>query len=76
MAGPIPAGRSFGRGVLGHIYVGLVVPGRQGKWFHQWSDIDLRYVHGRMEYRLQDQDFPGTTVTLSAAALAESVVWC
>ena len=60
-------------GVLGHIYAGLTVEGGPSKWFHQWSEIDMCYVDGRMEYTLQDEDFPGTTVSLRAAALSKSV---
>ena len=60
-------------GVLGHIYAGLAVEGGKSKWFHQWSEIDMRYVDGRVEYTLHDKDFPDTTVSLGAAALAESV---
>jgi len=60
-------------GLLGHLFIGLETEGGASKWFHQWSEIDVRYVDGRMDYTIQDKKFPGTKVSLSAAALAESV---
>ena len=59
-------------GLLGHLFAGLVQEGGEGKWFHQWSDIDVRYVNGVMEYTLTDPAFPGVTVRLRASALAHS----
>ena len=59
-------------GLLGHLMLGLLESGGSSKWFHQWSEIDVRYVDGRMEYELRDAAFPGVCVHLSAIALAES----
>ncbi len=59
-------------GLLGHLQVGLVQPGGGDKWLHQWTDMVVRYVEGRMEYVLQDDGFPGTTVHLAATPLATS----
>lgn len=59
-------------GLLGHLYVGLVPENGASKWLHQWSDIDLNYVDGRLEYTLRDRAFPGVTVRLVASALARS----
>lgn len=58
-------------GLLGHLFLGLV-QGEQGKWFHQWREIDVSYVEGRMEYILTDPEFPRVTIRLAAAALADS----
>src|SRR5262249_18686468 len=41
-------------GLLGHLMIGLAAPDGSSKWFHQWSEILVRYVEGRMEYELQD----------------------
>ncbi|MCL4692817.1 MAG: DUF4450 domain-containing protein, partial [Candidatus Hydrogenedentes bacterium] len=58
-------------GLLGHLRVGLV--GKESsKWFHDWLEIDVRYIDGRMDYRLTDPAFPGVAVELSAAPLANS----
>jgi len=59
-------------GLLGHLQVGLT-SGGASKWFHQWSDITVRYVDGRMEYTLRDEAFPGAVVKLVALPLADSV---
>ena len=58
-------------GLLGHLYVGLTSAGAS-KWFHEWSDLNVRYVDGRMEYTLRDAAFPGVTVNLVAMPLADS----
>ncbi|GMV92851.1 MAG: hypothetical protein AMXMBFR82_26290 [Candidatus Hydrogenedentota bacterium] len=58
-------------GLLGHLRVGLV--GKENsKWLHEWSEIDVQYIDGRMDYRLADPAFPGISVQLSAAPLAGS----
>jgi hypothetical protein len=58
-------------GLLGHLQVGLTSAGAS-KWFHQWSELTVRYVDGRMAYTLSDQDFPGVVVVLVAMPLADS----
>jgi hypothetical protein len=58
-------------GLLGHLQVGLTSAGAS-KWFHQWSELTVRYVDGRMEYTLSDKDFPGVVVKLVAIPLADS----
>lgn len=59
-------------GLLGHLMLGLLAKDGTSKWFHQWSEIDLRYVEGRMEYELRDPSFPGVRVRLSAIAMSGS----
>ena len=59
-------------GLLGHLMLGLLRADGTGKWFHQWSEVRVRYVEGRMEYELRDAAFPGARVRLTAIALAES----
>ncbi len=58
-------------GLLGHLRVGLV-DGAASKWFHEWADIEVAYVDGRMDYVLHDPAFPGVAVSLSPAPLAAS----
>ena len=58
-------------GFLGHLYLGLKGED-DGKWLHQWSNLDVSYVDGRMDYVLSDAAFPGTTVFLSVTTLAQS----
>ena len=58
-------------GLLGHLQIGLTSEGAS-KWFHQWSDLTVRYVDGCMEYTLSDKDFPGVVVMLGALPLADS----
>jgi Domain of unknown function (DUF4450) len=58
-------------GLLGHLQIGLSTAGAT-KWFHQWSDLDVRYVDGAMEYTIHDGSFPGITVSLTAVPLADS----
>lgn len=60
-------------GLLGHLQIGLTLENGTSKWFHQWADLKIRYVEGRMEYMLIDPDFPGVQVRLTAGALAASV---
>ena len=50
-----------------------VTRGEASKWLHQWSEIAVRYVDGRMEYVLRDPAFEGLAIKLSAAPLAHSV---
>lgn len=59
-------------GLLGHLYLGLVLADGTGKWLHEWSDIDVSYVDGRMEYTLTDSTCPGATINLQAVALARA----
>ena len=59
-------------GLLGHLMLGLLGPDGSSKWFHQWSEIEVRYVDGRMGYVLRDAAFPGARVHLTAIALADS----
>ena len=59
-------------GLLGHLMLGLLSSDGTSKWFHRWSEIDVRYLDGRMEYDLRDAAFPGVRVRLSAIAMADS----
>lgn len=59
-------------GLLGHLQVGLE-NGGTNKWFHQWANINVSYVDGRLEYRVTDPDFPGLSIKLTALPLAHSV---
>jgi len=58
-------------GLLGHLHLGLTTASAS-KWFHQWSDLQVRYVDGRMEYTLRDPSFPDVVVSLVALPLANS----
>ncbi len=58
-------------GLLGHLYLGLV-SGSTSKWFHHWSELEVRYTEGRMEYTLRDASFLGVEVALAAAPLADA----
>ncbi|MFH1568103.1 MAG: DUF4450 domain-containing protein [Gemmatimonadota bacterium] len=58
-------------GLLGHLKLGLAADGG-GKWLDRWSGLAVRYVDGRMEYDLRDEDLAGAQVHLSAIALAAS----
>jgi hypothetical protein len=58
-------------GLQGHLQVGLTTAGAS-KWFHQWSELHVRYVDGGMEYAIHDASFPGLTVFLVALPLADS----
>lgn len=59
-------------GLLGHLMAGLVTADGRSKWFHQWSEITVRYVDGRMEYNLTDPSFPRVHVRIKAIPLASS----
>ena len=58
-------------GLLGHLRLGLV-RGDTSKWLHEWSEIDVRYVDGRMDYVIHDPAFPDIAIALSAVPLADS----
>jgi hypothetical protein len=58
-------------GLLGHLRIGLTC-GRANKWFHEWSELRVRYVDGGMEYVLEDPDLPGVEVSLVALPLADA----
>jgi len=58
-------------GLLGRLHIGLS-SGDSSKWFHQWSELNVSYVDGRMEYEIHDPDFPGVAVSLSAIPLSQS----
>jgi len=60
-------------GLLGHLFIGLIHDDGEGKWFHQWSDIEVQYVNGEMVYALSDEAFPGAEVHLEASAMADSI---
>ena len=58
-------------GLLGHLFIGLTSC-EESKWFHDWSEIDISYIDGRMEYALRDPSFPEVVASLIAAPLADS----
>jgi hypothetical protein len=60
-------------GLSGHVFIGLSLDHGPSKWFHQFDNIEVRYVYGRMEYTLSDAAFPNTRVWLKLLPLAESV---
>ncbi len=60
-------------GFSGHLFVGLINADGSGKWLHEWPEITVRYVDGRMCYALSDPTIPGVTVSVEAAALSDSV---
>ena len=60
-------------GLSGHLFLGLSFNHGPSKWLHQFGDLDVRYVHGRMEYMLHDAAFPGVVARLAVMPLAESV---
>jgi hypothetical protein len=60
-------------GHSGHLLLGLSVENGPSKWLHQFDDLDVSYVEGRMEYRLHDASFPGTRIRLIVLPLADSV---
>ncbi len=60
-------------GVLGHLRLGLAAQGGSSKWLDEWSDLDVRYIDGRMEYHLHDAAFPGVELILQAIALSQSI---
>ena len=60
-------------GLSGHLLLGLSLDHGPSKWLHQFGDLDVRYVDGRMEYVLRDAAFPGITVRLMLLPLADSV---
>jgi len=59
-------------GLMGHVWIGFVKDG-QGKWFHEWADVNVSYVDGEMQYRLRDDEFPGVEVELGAIALSDAI---
>ena len=60
-------------GLSGHLLLGLSLDHGPSKWLHQFGDLNVRYVNGRMEYALHDAAFPGVTVRLVVMPLAECV---
>ena len=60
-------------GLLGHLFMGLTTEDGSSKWFHQWSELRVRYENGAMAYQLEDSAFPGVAVEIKAIALARSV---
>ena len=58
-------------GLLGHLRLGLIKDDA-AKWMHDWSELDVRYVDGRINYVIRDAAFPNVTVALSAVPLAQS----
>ena len=62
-----------GGGLLGHLFIGLTTDDGTSKWFHQWSELRVRYENGSMAYTLKDSAFPGVAVEMEAIPLAHSV---
>jgi hypothetical protein len=60
-------------GHSGHLLLGLSLDNGPSKWLHQFSELDVQYVDGRMEYAVRDAAFPGVTVRTTVLPLAESV---
>lgn len=60
-------------GILGHLHLGIANNAGKGKWFHEFSDITTRYIDGRIDYRLTDNEFPGLIVNLSASPTSETI---
>ncbi len=59
-------------GVLGLLFVGVVPPGQDGRWLHECSRIDVRYVDGRVEYQIRDDQLGNVVVRLVAIPSAGS----
>ncbi|NQU39995.1 MAG: DUF4450 domain-containing protein [Lentisphaerae bacterium] len=59
-------------GILGHLLIGFVGPQGTSAWLHDWTELDVRYVNGRMEYDLADARFPGVRIALVAVPLADA----
>ncbi len=59
-------------GLLGNLYVGLISADGTAKWLHRWSELQVSYIDGRMEYVARDPAFADTTVTLEAIPLANA----
>jgi hypothetical protein len=60
-------------GALGELRVGLALGGGEARCLNGWSEIEVGYVYGRMEYVLRDPELPGVTVNLRAVALADAL---
>ena len=60
-------------GPSGQLFLGLSLDSGPSKWLHQFTDLDVRYVEGRMEYTASDAAFPGVRVQLVLLPLADSV---
>lgn len=60
-------------GHSGHLLLGLSLDGGPSKWLHEFSELDVQYVEGRMEYVVRDAAFPGVIVRLVVLPLADSV---
>ena len=60
-------------GLSGHFLLGVSWDHGPSKWLHQFTDIEVRYVEGRMEYALHDAAFPQLLVRLRVLPLADSV---
>ncbi len=58
-------------GLLGHLRLGLIKD-NTSKWLDEWSEIDVQYVDGSMDYVIHDPEFPDISVALSAVPLANS----
>lgn len=58
-------------GLAGHLHVGLV-HGDEGKWFHQFSDLEVSCSSGCMTYNLTDPSFPGVRVEIKALPLSNA----
>lgn len=58
-------------GLLGHLLIGLSIP-NASKWFHDWSEIDLAYTDGRVEYVLKDPAFPDVKAVIKAIPQAKA----
>jgi hypothetical protein len=60
-------------GHSGHLLLGLSFDHGPSKWLHQFSDLEVRYVEGTLQYTLRDAAFPGVNVRLEAVPLADCV---
>ena len=49
-----------------------IVRGAEGKWFHDYSEVESHYRCGRMKWRISDTALPGVSVALDAVPLKDA----
>jgi|GEM_PF-560758 len=69
LAGDRPLLRLLAKPYVHGALAAAIIRGGEGKWFHEYADVESRYRCGRMAWKLSDPSLPGAVVTVEVVPL-------
>ena len=71
LAGDRPMVRLLAKSLVCGGFYAAIVRGGQGKWFHEYAEVESRYRCGRMTWHIADTGLPNVRVTIETAPLKD-----